>query len=178
MMLTLCYAQLLGELGWNALSATALHFSQCYIGRGVHCKDDKIDAEPMNARDIDIIHEHMEGFSTYICLQGVPRPCRFAASCSVACANRPRVLCRLFFSKARARAASGSCSGSITQHLQHFAMARRTRHTLGLLFARNIRLSRKHSRHCQAQHQSCASPRWCVCSLVITAITSWQWVRQ
>lgn len=63
--------QLLSELGWNALSATTLHFSQCYISRGVHCEGDTLDGSGITACDRAIIHKHMESFATYICLQGV-----------------------------------------------------------------------------------------------------------
>jgi hypothetical protein len=65
------HVQLLSELGWNALSATTLHFSQCYISRGVHCEGDALDGFGITACDRAIIHKHMESFATYICLQGV-----------------------------------------------------------------------------------------------------------
>ena len=76
--------QLLAELGWNANCASALHFSQCYISRGVHCKSDNLDGVAITARDKAIIHKHMESFATFICLQGeitdesTPLPCEFA----------------------------------------------------------------------------------------------------
>ena len=63
--------QLLGELGWNALSATTLHFSQCYISLGVHCKCDTLDdGISISPRDKAVIHKHMESLATFVCLQG------------------------------------------------------------------------------------------------------------
>ena len=69
--------QLLGELGWNALSATTLHFSQCYISLGVHCQGDTLDDVPISSLDRAVIHKHMETLATYICLQG-PVPALFS----------------------------------------------------------------------------------------------------
>jgi len=60
------YLQLLAELDWNALSATTLHFSQCFISLGVHCNGDTLDVLPINARDKDVVHKHMESFATFI----------------------------------------------------------------------------------------------------------------
>lgn len=74
--LTVCMPgeQLLGELGWNALSATTLHFSQCYISLGVHCQGDSLDDVPISSLDKAVIHKHMETLATYVCLQGpLPR---------------------------------------------------------------------------------------------------------
>ena len=74
--LTVCMPgeQLLRELGWNALSATTLHFSQCYISLGVHCQGDALDDVPITPLDRAVIHKHMETLATYVCLQGpLPR---------------------------------------------------------------------------------------------------------
>lgn len=64
---------LLESLEWNALSATHLHFSHCYINKGVLCKDDTIDSKPASKQDLRVIHNYIEFLAT-LCLQGAPSP--------------------------------------------------------------------------------------------------------
>ncbi|KAJ1492833.1 hypothetical protein T484DRAFT_1880252 [Baffinella frigidus] len=85
---------LLESLQWNALSATHLHFSHCYINKGVLCKTDTIDSKPASKQDLRVIHKYIE-FLAKLCLQDYPLLKYEQALVSAAAVAVARGACRI-----------------------------------------------------------------------------------
>lgn len=88
-------AQLLSKLGWNALSATMLHFLQCYLNLGVHCESDTLNARPITVRDKIIIEKKIETVATLICLQDYSFSQFELALVACACVCAVRRICNI-----------------------------------------------------------------------------------
>lgn len=64
---------LLETLEWNAHSATHLHFSHSYMGKGVLYPTDTIEGMPVRYTDRAVVARCME-LVAKLCLEGTPSP--------------------------------------------------------------------------------------------------------